>query len=126
MHLSQIRDCFSSICQFFSYSKTNSPTHIPSQSPTPQMSQTSSMSFHQVNPSNPLKPINMNTNLGSLTSITITENMHKKHPSISEMKNCKNVSSINPPKSAISQNTFYNGNGANNSYTYKYENVDKR
>ena len=49
MHLSQIRDCFSSICQFFSYSKP--------------MSSSNSTTGGSLVSQSPLTPISINTNV---------------------------------------------------------------
>lgn len=60
LHLNDIRDCFSSICQFFSHQKTAS-SHIHTGSIIKPPSSTSL---------NPKKNLNMNSNLNSTNSLT--------------------------------------------------------
>ena len=120
MHLSQIRDCFSSICQFFSYCKT---TSTPKQTPYPQSSQNQAPT--------PLGQITLNTNTNTNTTSTTPTHSekHNKHPSISDLKSQQQQQrpAGSNYKSQLSQNSFYNyplGNtsGGNQNYGYKYEN----
>jgi hypothetical protein len=118
MHLSQIRDCFSSICQFFSYCKT---TSTPKQTPQASGSQNQAQT--------PLGQINLNTN--SMSTTPTQSEKHNKHPSISDLKSQQQRPAGSTYKSQLSQNSFYNyplGNtnsdrsGSNQNYGYKYEN----
>jgi len=76
MHISQIKECFSSICQFFSYGK-NKPAQEDS---TKRGSNRQNYQMQaQSQAQNPLKPINFNSNYGYNNSMSssIDKNLYK-------------------------------------------------
>jgi hypothetical protein len=112
MHLSQIRDCFSSICQFFSYS-SKGPTATP-QGPGHNLPSSSSP--------NPLKPINLNSNLSSLCA-TPTDSQNSSGYFNEKSLNCgKSQNTTTTANSSTAINTTKTPPPGQNMFTYQNQN----